>query len=66
MLMSIDGFRIREHFVNYGYGYSVALQVRWCCGCCAAVELKREAVAIPRPVLSWIAFSPHGTRRCFF
>ncbi|CAN0003933.1 unnamed protein product, partial [Ectocarpus sp. 13 AM-2016] len=26
MLTSIDGFRIREHFVSYGYGFSVALQ----------------------------------------
>ncbi|CAN0065945.1 unnamed protein product [Ectocarpus sp. 6 AP-2014] len=26
MVTSIDGFRIREHFVSYGYGFSVALQ----------------------------------------
>lgn len=27
MIMSLDGFRVREHFVSYGYGFSVALQV---------------------------------------
>lgn len=27
MLVSVDGFRVREHFVSYGYGFSVALQV---------------------------------------
>lgn len=27
LLLSADGFRVREHFVSYGYGFSVAVQV---------------------------------------
>lgn len=41
MVTSIDGFRIREHFVSYGYGFSVAFQVRLGVGSCCFPRLER-------------------------
>ncbi len=54
MVVSIDGFRIREHFVSYGYGFSVALQVSilHCLelGVLSCCWVKMEAVVISRPL----------------